>query len=67
MEQIRYHWFWLAGLLFVLSGQEIWEWGPLHDRQICWKVHAFLVQCPLLVLPHIGAPETMRLYRFRVL
>ena len=27
--------------------------GPLHDRQLCWKLHEFLVHCPLLKSPHI--------------
>ena len=48
-------------ILSVLSRHKIQGWGALHDRQICWKVQVFLVQCPLLKSPHIGALGTLRL------
>ena len=33
--------------------------GPLHDKQMCWKVHVFLVHCLLLKSPHIGVPGVL--------
>ena len=49
-----------SSVCFVRTGNS--GVGPLHDRQICCKVHASLVQCPLLKSLHIGAQDTLRLH-----
>ena len=58
---LPYVYYCLVVTMHQLSRQEMRGWGPLHDRQLCWKLHECLVHCPLLKLPHIVVPDVLRL------
>ena len=43
------------------SGQEETGCLPLQEMQMCWYLHAGLVQLPRLKSPHMGASPALRL------